>query len=1393
MAIQFAGSLPSEPRGPARKKSTYAQARLSNRVQIQHDPLPSPPSPALTEFVRHSYSNATATTREALPPLPDGSSNQDENSVSQPGLETLELSHPNLIHNLGRGTHTGSHRTDTTSGAQRLNILVRSRCPVVRREPDIERAQPSITVGTLDRIAAQELLVRNRRADPHFKSPSKKLKNRLRSAETKSKKDDSENWQFKPHELSQALREAIGVPGNAGTARALIDRDADVHSSHQLRTATLGSHTESTPINYLELAVNIQDSEMVAMLGASGVSSTMLAEALKQAVERGLTRITLTLLQFNVDPNAYQGSIFKAAVASQNVALVKLLLRSRLKVRAEFLSQALIMAVDQGHPDLASLLVKYGADVGFQDALSLKKAVQAQDITMVLLLLDGVPSTTQGRLASSVIESAFSTSSPLNPEEKFLLIEILLCAGAGGDPVARLLVAIVRAGHRPIAKLLIKYGANLRYNNHEALKLAVSSRKSELLSTLLDGRTTEEMVSAIVDHIPVTCSDNEMYAMLVLLTTRGATGSPLDRALVQAVQNKYQKSAGLLLDRHARIEAQNSQSLRIATTGGDVAMLSMLVNKGQPSSDLLQQLLPLIPQVPTSINLEMTDLIIHAAGRHGLAPSALNEALFRNLGNSHLVQDHNLIPLVQILLSAGASPDHQRGRCFQLVAETKSIDLLDIFISQTSDPGSMCPAVPVFMRMADPNQRSLLLRLLLRKGARGLEVNQALIEAVGEQPPNIPIIQSLLQNADLDFQDGEVLLAAVQYASSDIVKMIIAVRTTLKSRGRAAKCLFTQNPPDRVQKISILLDTDPHQKSLDDGLIQEIQGAKDIHVVKMLIDHKASCEWRDGKALKLAIQRQDLQLLSCLVREKPNPQIVSSSIRETAAISSAASRLECLRLLIQGGAIGTPMNEALLREVETPDKRHYGIMQLLVDGGAAADYAGGKILKFAVSTPLALEILTILLSRGAPSGILAELVPLAMRHEESERIPLLQVILEKGACGPCVDAALIQAVSEGPAAKSTMDLLFSFNASVNYDEAEAVKVAAYAGSDMLLGFLLDKGPNPAYLDGLLELAMRSVPDDSSVTRLNRLRCVQLSNEYHPAQSSSINNSLVQAAEERDHDLLKYLVSAGGDPNFLVGRCLAVVAENLDVRALEILLRAKSKFPFLPQSLTNAFDAIPQDDSRWNIDSACIQFFDETLLRAGVSGTAIDGVFASALRSSSASATKFIVVILECGTPLDPAYDQDESFCLVTREACLDVVAHFLAQGPSDNTLRKAFLAMLKSKAEEDILLQLTSLFFHHRNEEKQIYFQYHNPGSDALYQVLKDHPDKPKLLRTFMENGCEVKSKFYWTFDATLGPEQTSALLWLLCPRETTVNSETVKTLIDHKGMLYSEINPLLD
>ena len=1421
MALQFAGSVPPEARRITRR-SSYAQAgprkspSLNEHTALAELPSPMPRSHSLTSppthhtavSLRHTLTDSSSTNQSrGLRSVRSMSSNFTSN-ISQNGLEAMDsirevqdcndqteiIPSRDLYRNLNqlRKAHASgaetvqreeSLRSNTGDQAQTLLRLIRERCPEVVLGPEIEL--PGLRVrdaSILDRTHAHDLLVRARIEAPKYTDPSSGLRGRLRSKHGKERAADSHNWTFSHEELGHALKKAI-EQGHVGVAEVLLETGADVNflkdePKHKLK----GFHKSRPPIptNHIQIAASTRNVEMVSLLASRDVTKHSLDEALETAVKQTSRDVTLTLLQYGANPNAMLGNIFRSAVTSQDIEIVKLLLRARDKVDKALLTDMLPITVSQGQRDLTALLVAYGADVNGDHASALRTAVQNNRIDLVLTLMKGKPSS---QAVSSVIEDAVSMNSSNNPEERYLLVEILLCGGATGYPAAKTLVQVVQAGYRGIARLLVTHGVSVQYNHAEALEIVIKKRDINLLRTLLLGEVPRDCANRLFMSIPHPFTGNRTYETMTALIAKGATGVPLDKALVTAVQQKFLKIINLLLDHKASVDYNDAQALQMSVSAGDLDCFDILLSKGRPRPPSMQYVLPLVPSNPPHVKFDMTKAILGIATSGAIPVSILDTALVKlvDASNSSEVD----LNLVNLLIVAGADVECWDGMCFKFAVKRGSMELLELLFGKTAHSSKLSPAVAAAMQIGQPGLRRRIMGVLLDHGGNRSSVSQALVDTIGEKPVDESLISLLLTKSDVNYYGGQVLAKVVQTCTSSVVASVIEIGKPNHST-RLSALSYTLQPAtqDRETKLQLLLQAGIKQKGLDTALVQELDNGSGSSegIVGLLLGCNASCNHDNGKALRLAISQDNKSMLRILIKNKPDSKVLANMLPLAMQAVNAQIRLETVSLLLEGGAKGEQVSEALGQEILTKRPCDLQLVRLFIQHGARVDYEDAVAIKFTVSNPPRPDLLSILVSGNGATETLPSLIPFAMSLTENLRLPLLRLLLEAGARGSYIHASLVKAVSEGTQSEATIELLLQHNASVNFDHGKAMKDASAAGLSSILSLLLEESPKPEYLIEALPFAMQASNKQVTCNDISsRLSCVQLLTRAGVRQCEAVDLALLQAVQQRDHALVSHLIQSEGDPNFKNGESVREATKNTDIQSLRLLATAWPRPT--PRVYSDAFAVIADSSNQTNVEPSLLLSIIKILLKGGASGPPVNRALASVITipHDPVASQHMNMILMHCSS-LDADYNRGKALCTASKLLLHEVVQNLMSRGPNVTTLRSAFMSIFESKSSPEIaLITMVRLFFEHLKEKKSMLFEHRELSENPLYQCLHRHGDKPDLLCCLLDNGCQPNAKFIWTFSPDHGEEKVSPMLWLLC-QEQRVERRIVNFLLERGG-----------
>jgi ankyrin repeat protein len=1131
-------------------------------------------------------------------PIPEARDQIGQEVLSQPGLETLSQAGLEVWEDpqaqvqgyLQTQTLTSVLQTSAYERAVRLAALIRTGCPDVIIEPDLEPPRSRVSIASsVSHQEAYEILVMNR-------SNSSSTRPKLRQRNPSDRGIET----FNDDEKSHALKSAIEL-GRVDLAEALLDMGMNVNEvAGTIKSGILGRRrVTSITVNYVSIATLKNDVDMVNLFASRGALSESLEDALFKAVRQNLPRIVECLLQYETDPNAMNGEIFESAVTSQKPVLVRLLLRGRIKVSKENLTKNLLRAVEQGQAELVSLLVTHGANVNYRNAAALRKAVQDQRIDIVLVIMKGKPS---AEAVSSVFYDAFSINSVITPADRNFLMELLLCGGAQGDCVDETLVRVVRVSERSLSSLLIQYGASLDYNQAESLRIAVRAGDLSLVRILLQGCLRPEYVIDQFDEIgrPFVKDQTHEIMSMLLSKAQGAAGMPLDKALVISVEQRLINITELLLNYKASVNYNGAQALQICVSAGDLESLKLLLSKGRPQQNLMQHVLPQIPSGVQRVRYGMTKLIIDAAKPVGIPTPILDTALLKAVDS---VPEPVDLDLVNLILNAGANVNCMYGRCLLLAMQRSCIELLELLVRHNPDPAFVSGAVTQLIQLKEPILRRKAATILLEHGAQASDVSKVLDDILDERGTDEELVHLLLTKADTSYRRGRLFYKVVVLLSPSIVSSILEFnkpdQTALVT---ALPALLDPRTRDRQAKLRSLLRAGTVQEALDNALIREIKNGAtyDLTVVKILLDHGASCDYNVGKALELAMSSKNVELFETLLGSKPDNRILTSVLPAAMDEVEIRLRYKFLSLLLQGGAQGDQVHRSLITEVNRLSSCNLQVIRVLLKHGARVDYSSADAIKQVVSQPLHIDILKAFVQGNGAQNTLASLIPLAMSHEQGGRIQLLSVIFSGGASSASeaeINAALVQAVSEGPASQPSIGLLLENNASPDFENGRAIKVAAAYGYDQILERLLNHSHDPKHRTDALEVTMQ----ENKLNLPRRLSSVRLLTRAGVDLNTKIHNALIQAVQERDHALVQCLLDSHADPAFENGKSIIIASEQVDIKSLELLATANPHHDIY----SNSFGVIANDQRMSSVNSQLLMKARKHLLQHGASGRSVD--------------------------------------------------------------------------------------------------------------------------------------------------------------------------------------------
>lgn len=443
------------------------------------------------------------------------------------------------------------------------------------------------------------------------------------------------------------------------------------------------------------------------------------------------------------------------------------------------------------------------------------------------------------------------------------------------------------------------------------------------------------------------------------------------------------------------------------------------------------------------------------------------------------------------------------------------------------------------------------------------------------------------------------LLLAVEKGNLRITETLLSHGANL-STSENGKFAFQQLcfNGEHPELVGLLLRTDgrPRPEWISGAMVIATEKGHVDTVVRLSMS-VADGSYNDAAALKTAIRmcRIDIALAILLGEKPPTKQHVNEAFqlvfRHPTIMPPEKKKLA--NILLLAGAEGDVVSQAL---VQACDTEFYDMIDLLLEHGASVEFENALALKTAIQRGN-LGLIEVLLREGTATSqalsphVAAELILSIPKRTSSEhRRVILKMLLRKGAQGPALDDALIDAAesqdfrcvellvsskfsgtgklqppTQHDLKRGPRSMVFERHATanVNHNGGLALSVAVKSGNVPIVKVILEAQPN-------VEILTAIFPE---ILRLERKSRFEMTRAFLAAGVSGpcIGDALQLAVEEhpprRDTQLIGLLLQHDVDGNNNKAAPILAAIEHVDVDLLRVLLR---KRPVTPRNATIAF-------------------------------------------------------------------------------------------------------------------------------------------------------------------------------------------------------------------------------
>ncbi|KAI1063836.1 hypothetical protein LB506_005394 [Fusarium annulatum] len=500
----------------------------------------------------------------------------------------------------------------------------------------------------------------------------------------------------------------------------------------------------------------------------------------------------------------------------------------------------------------------------------------------------------------------------------------------------------------------------------------------------------------------------------------------------------------------------------------------------------------------------------------------------------------------------------------------------------------------------------------------------------------------------------------------------------------------------------------------------EVEEALSLSFILLLLSHRPELVLESF--LLSALRLQSYQATAVMLGYAYSNQVFFAIRHQVCEIISqyqnGNQRLAFFTLLSHSGLVGDNLvtREELVKEVLA---RHLPLVKLLVHAGVAVDVSPHNALKWAVSQLDfdTLEILrhgTLSLPASQVLSYLPDNIP------EPDLVHFMNMFGSMGLGGQQLDSCLVRAAQRKQ--QHLVQTLLHYGASVEAEEAAAIRAAIISADLYVLSLLLQGQCAPAILSTLIPTAMEIPP---RTMRFSVMQCLIKKG----VEGQSLGTALLQLLSEEgniDSDLTKLLIDNGAPldcTSDVDASPLVQAIKKGDVTVLNMLCSAKPTAEVLAAALPFAFSTI----AAFGYDVALELM--TLLLKQGASGPPLNETFLKAIASDVPPG--FVQLLTEHGA--DVNYSSGQAFVMaieMDKSSLLELLCSSSPPTQATVTATLPKLIEIKHYSLSNIELVLSAAS---RATPK--------PSLTNTYALTKDHPQRSELLPCLLRHGLDINEE----------------------------------------------------
>ncbi|EMC99226.1 hypothetical protein BAUCODRAFT_573513 [Baudoinia panamericana UAMH 10762] len=559
------------------------------------------------------------------------------------------------------------------------------------------------------------------------------------------------------------------------------------------------------------------------------------------------------------------------------------------------------------------------------------------------------------------------------------------CIDPGSEryPLGVLIVCVTHRSDISCTELILQ-----ALRSHDVLSTAVIlawAQPGEDLSGLCHAAC--QIVSALEDHAM-------RLDMLAMLADAGLVTDSLilRNELLRDVKLRHMPLISLLTDAGVNLNYQPDSALYWAVSHLDFEILGILM-RGVITSRV-SRALEIVPDETSAADiLQLLSLL----APRSLSTKDLDPYLVRAVpkGSPNLVS---------VLISYGASVEHDRAAAIRSALRTVKLEILDVLLQQKCSSDVLLAAIPDAINIMPKRDRLNAVKALLQKGVPHQGLGFALQTLVSEEGDmDVDLIRVLLQyGAPVDGSsigaDSPVVVAA-RRGNLTVLRMLCKASPRCETLSEAVPIAYGAmaycDEPVGLAMIRVLLENGASGAYVHQTLLAAVRHDHQLDSVRLLLEYGADANEAMGAPFAVALQNANFEMLQILCA-KSAPSHLNLQTLLARAVEPSTFRMEVLDTLL--GFTTSPaaaLNSFLNTGGFEGNPNTVAILLCFLQHGLDVDIGDGWLFRFAVRDQHVALLRRLLSAKPSQASLSAAFDSTASVRGRSVQLLSMSLLLEQ--------------------------------------------------------------------------------------------------------------------------------------------------------------------------------------------------------------------------------------------------------------------------------------------------------------------------------------------------------------------------------------------------------------